>query len=102
MGEGTKFSWQHHVKFLGNDLIRLGHLIHTRQVDTRLTLDRSVFDNDASQWEVNANTSRGIVLRVNTKDMSVSLVKELYPFKRIPTLTQGSVQVLDDGGYMVG
>uniref|UniRef100_A0A0W0F222 Aryl sulfotransferase n=1 Tax=Moniliophthora roreri TaxID=221103 RepID=A0A0W0F222_MONRR len=83
VGEGASFSWQHHARWLGDGFI-------------------SVFNNDASPFEVKANSSRGIVLAVDTDSMSVALVKEVYPFKRMLTLGQGSVQVLENGNYMVG
>ncbi|KAI3599041.1 aryl sulfotransferase [Moniliophthora roreri] len=89
VGEGASFSWQHHARWLGDGFISSER-------------NPSVFNNDASPFEVKANSSRGIVLAVDTDSMSVALVKEVYPFKRMLTLGQGSVQVLENGNYMVG
>ncbi|KAI5118408.1 hypothetical protein M0805_002860 [Coniferiporia weirii] len=86
MENGTNFEWGHHVRWVDDY--------------TKIT----VFDNGASNWNIVEAGERGLVLAVDQSNMSVSLKQDLYPVYREYTMSQGDVQLLDDGGnpWIVG
>ncbi|KAI5118407.1 hypothetical protein M0805_002859 [Coniferiporia weirii] len=84
MGNGTNYEWQHHARW----------------VDNYTTI--TVFDNAASNWDFDEASARGLVLAVDQTNMSVSLTQDLYPVYREYSMSQGDVQLLDDGGYVLG
>jgi Arylsulfotransferase (ASST) len=80
-GPGTHFYWQHHARLVTPSLL-------------------TVFDDGASPpkepW------SRGLVLRLNERARSVSLVRAYAHPSRLRAANQGSVQYLKDGRVVVG
>jgi hypothetical protein len=80
MGEGTNFAWQHDAR---------------RRPDGTLT----VFDNGATPAV--EKLSRGLILDVDERAMSVSLLAQ-YTHPGILAGSQGSVQLLPNGNVFVG
>ena len=81
MGPGTRFGWQHDAR------------LHT---DGTLTL----FDNEAAPPL--AKQSRVLVLRLDTKKMTASLVRSYVHPKPLLASSQGDAQFLPDGDVVVG
>lgn len=80
MGEGTRFALQHDAR---------------RHPDGTITL----FDNgDVDE----VPQSRGVVLGLDEKEMTVTLVREYTHPERLLSDTQGNVQVLPNGNVFVG
>jgi hypothetical protein len=82
MGRGTVFKLQHDAR------------VHP---DGTLSL----FDNVSEDVQSDEH-SRGIVLRPDEDDMSVSLVQQVEHPDELLSATQGSMQALDGGGAFVG
>ncbi|KAK7037526.1 hypothetical protein VNI00_011018 [Paramarasmius palmivorus] len=83
IGDGAWFSWQHDARWHGNNRI-------------------SVFDNAASDFAVNGPTARGLILNVDTSNMTVSLAQQMLPFVQNVSTSQGNVQLLDNGNVQIG
>ena len=81
MGPRTRFAWQHDAR---------------RRPDGTLTL----FDNEAAPQA--GPESRGLVLRLDSKRMRATLVRQLVHRPRLLAATQGNVQLLPNGNYLVG
>jgi Arylsulfotransferase (ASST) len=81
MGPGSRFYWQHHARYDGAARI-------------------SLFDDGASPAE--EPQSRAIILSVDESTRKVSLDKAFVHPARLLVPNQGSVQVLEDGGVLVG
>jgi Arylsulfotransferase (ASST) len=81
MGLGTRFAWQHDAR---------------RRPDGTITL----FDNEAAPQA--GPQSRGLVLRLDTRHMRATLVRELVHRPRLLAATQGNMQLLPNGHYFVG
>jgi hypothetical protein len=81
MGPGTRFAWQHDAR---------------RRPDGTVTL----FDNEAAPQA--GPQSRGLVLRLDTKRMRATLVRQLVHHPRLLAATQGNMQLLPNGDYFVG
>ncbi|KAI5202138.1 hypothetical protein E4T39_04883 [Aureobasidium subglaciale] len=88
-GYATDFAWQHHVSV---------------QDDNRL----SIFDNAKyKKWheellESNGEISRGLLVQLNTDNMTVELVQEYMNPGARGSPQQGSMQVLDSGNVLLG
>ncbi|KAK7037525.1 hypothetical protein VNI00_011017 [Paramarasmius palmivorus] len=83
MTTGTPFTWQHDARWQGENVI-------------------SLFDNAASTWQEDGETARGIVLSIDTESKTATLIEELFPFNRMPSPSQGNMQVMENGNMMVG
>ncbi|EEB87500.1 hypothetical protein MPER_15132, partial [Moniliophthora perniciosa FA553] len=83
IGDGAGFSWQHDARWHGTNEI-------------------TVFDNAASDFAVNGPTARGLILNVDTSNMTVSLNQQMLPFVQNVSTSQGNVQLLDNGNRIVG
>lgn len=81
LGKGVTFAWQHDVR---------------RQANGTLTL----FDNEAAPKM--RKQSRGLVLRVDEKRKSVSVVHSFVHDPPLVAVDQGNMQKLSDGHYLVG
>ena len=81
MGAGSMFYWQHTSRYNG---------------PTKITL----FDDGASPAE--EVQSRAIILSVDESKMKVTLEKSFVHPARLLAPNQGSIQVLEDGGALVG
>jgi hypothetical protein len=81
MGEGARFYWQHDARALGSSSI-------------------SLFDNGATPAK--EEQSRGIVLGIDTASMKATLMRQYRHPARLLAPNQGSMQVLEDGGALVG
>lgn len=81
MGSGSHFYWQHHVR---------------AQSSAQLTL----FDDGGTPAE--EPQSRGIVLHLDEDEMRCQLVKAFTHPARLLAQNQGSMQLLSDGGALVG
>jgi hypothetical protein len=80
MGEGAQFYWQHHARPHGNGVL-------------------SVFDDGAAPAE--ETESRGLVLNLDESAMTCALERSVsHP--DVLSVAEGSVQLLDDGGMLVG
>jgi hypothetical protein len=82
LGEGARFSWQHHVR---------------RHADGTL----SIFDNGAGPVQSEAY-SRGIRLQLDESAGTATLVQERVHPERLLASAMGSMEPLDDGGSFVG
>lgn len=88
-GSATDFAWQHHVSV---------------QAGKRL----SIFDNAAyKKWHEellgdNSGTSRGMMVQLDTSNMTVELVHEYVNPGSRGSPQQGSMQVLDSGNVLIG
>jgi len=78
---GAAFSWQHDVRQLSGDLFTL-------------------FDNGGPPTA--HPQSRGLVLRLDERDRTVSLVHQVRPPSTLFAQTQGDVQILPNGDYWLG
>jgi hypothetical protein len=81
LGRGVRFGWQHDVR---------------RQRDGTLTL----FDNEAAPKL--RRQSRGLVLRVDERHKTVTLVHSFVHTPPLVAVDQGNMQKLPDGNYLVG
>ncbi len=81
MGAGSHFYWQHTARYNG---------------PAKVTL----FDDGASPAE--EAQSRAVILSVDESKMKVTLEKSFVHPARLLAPNQGSVQVLEDGGTLVG
>ncbi|TIA16657.1 hypothetical protein D6C80_04360 [Aureobasidium pullulans] len=88
-GSATDFAWQHHVSV---------------QAGKRL----SIFDNAAyKKWHEellgdNSEISRGMMVQLDTSNMTVELVHEYVNPGSRGSPQQGSMQVLDSGNVLIG
>ncbi|HEU5278041.1 MAG TPA: arylsulfotransferase family protein [Gaiellaceae bacterium] len=81
LGRGARFAWQHDAR---------------RRTDGALTL----FDNSAGPRV--RTQSRGLVLRLNTKRMRATVVRNFVHRPPIVAVDQGNMQHLPNGNYLVG
>jgi hypothetical protein len=81
LGKGVRFGWQHDVR---------------RQPDGTLTL----FDNEAAPKL--RKQSRGLVLRVDERHKTVTLVHSFVHTPPLVAVDQGNMQRLSNGHYVVG
>jgi hypothetical protein len=81
LGKGVRFAWQHDVR---------------RQSDGTLTL----FDNEAAPKE--RKQSRGLVLRVDERHRTVTVVHSFVHTPPLVSVDQGNMQKLPNGHYLVG
>lgn len=61
-------------------------------------------DNGATNWDYAEPTARGIILDIDTDTMTATLVQQYTPISSVAdkSVSQGSVQVLDNGNVVVG
>ncbi len=81
MGQGSQFYWQHHARYHGPATV-------------------SLFDDGASPAE--EPQSRAIVVSVDESTKKVALDKAFVHPARLLVPNQGSTQMLEDGGALVG
>ena len=81
MGEGARFYWQHDARALGSSGI-------------------SLFDDGATPPK--EEQSRGIVLGIDVATMNATLERQYTHPARLLAPNHGSMQVLEDGGALVG
>lgn len=93
LGEGVKFCFQHHARFLA-------------QYDDVEVI--SLYDNSAHGTESNrggevhtARTSSGKILKLNTTSWKAELVQGFYPPDDLLSKSQGSTQVLPNKNALV-
>jgi Arylsulfotransferase (ASST) len=86
MSAGSGFYWQHHSRYHGTKSDGTGVI--------------SLFDDGASPAE--EAQSRAIILSVDETTMKATLEKSFVHPARLLAPNQGSVQVMDDGGAVVG
>jgi hypothetical protein len=92
LGEGVKFCFQHHARFLEqNDDVEI----------------ISLYDNSAHGTESDeggeihtAPTSSGKILKLNTTSWTAELVQAFYPLGNLPSKSQGSTQILPNGNAL--
>lgn len=82
MGPGADFSWQHHVRHHGQNVL-------------------SIFDDGAGTYKVEPR-SRGITLTLDYSKRQASLLHEYLPEPSVVSFSQGSCQLLPDGHVFVG
>ena len=61
-----------------------------------------VFDNAATNWDHDEASARGLHLAVNQTNLTVTLIQDFYPAWRNWSQSQGSIQLLDNGNYLLG
>lgn len=83
MGDNTDFSWQHDNRWRSDDTI-------------------SLFDNAASDWQSDAEYARGMLLKIDTEQMTADLEKEWLPWNQTVSVSQGNLQILDNGNAVIG
>ncbi|KAI5480533.1 arylsulfotransferase [Pseudohyphozyma bogoriensis] len=88
MGTDATFWYQHDARFM--------------TPITSSPFNISLFDNAAGGGAPAEATARGLVLSVDTDDMTVTLMKEFIPSFNSTAASQGSVQPLDNGNFLVG
>jgi hypothetical protein len=81
LGKGVRFAWQHDVR---------------RQANGTLTL----FDNEAAPKM--RKQSRGLILRVDEKRRTVTVVHSFVHDPPLVAVDQGNMQKLSNGHYLVG
>lgn len=81
MGRGTRTAWQHDARMLHNGLI-------------------TVFDNGA--WPPEHAQSRALVIRLDKRRWTATLVRALTHVPALLAGSQGDVQLLADGHWLVG
>jgi Arylsulfotransferase (ASST) len=81
LGRGVRFGWQHDVR---------------RQPDGTLTM----FDNEAAPKL--RRQSRGLVLRIDERHRTATLVHSFVHTPPLVAVDQGNMQKLPDGNYLVG
>ncbi len=81
LGKGVRFGWQHDVR---------------RQADGTLTM----FDNEAAPKL--RKQSRGLVLRVDERHKTATVVHSFVHTPRLVAVDQGNMQKLSNGHYLVG
>jgi hypothetical protein len=81
LGKGVRFAWQHDVR---------------RQSDGTLTM----FDNEAAPKM--RKQSRGLVLRVDERQKTVTVMRTFVHTPPIVAVDQGNMQKLSNGHYLVG
>ncbi len=81
LGKGVRFAWQHDVR---------------RQSDGSLTM----FDNEAAPKM--RKQSRGLVLRVDERQKTVTVMRTFVHTPPIVAVDQGNMQKLSNGHYLVG
>jgi hypothetical protein len=83
-GAALDFAWQHHVRWLGNGTI-------------------SLFDNHRNTVVHGPSVhSKGLIVRVDLETMTVDFVGKYVHPDRILNVSQGSVQLVENGNVLVG
>ena len=83
LNRATDFAWQHHVTWQGNDTI-------------------SLFDNHANNvFHKSSSHSKGMIISLDMKKMTASLVGKYVHPDEILNVSQGSVQVLPESGNVL-
>lgn len=84
------FSWQHHARFLNSE-------------GTEITLfDNHHTSNSPGKTGYKHSFSKGMVIRLSTEDMTVSLVAEYIHPLRVQSGSMGSFQALESEGVADG
>lgn len=85
----TDFWFQHHAR------------LHPSTEGAHIKLV-SLFSNGANQFLAKADTARGLVLRLDTEQMTAELEREYLPSFHHVCSSEGSMQLLDNGNVLVG
>ncbi|KAJ5908645.1 hypothetical protein N7495_001327 [Penicillium taxi] len=88
-GAASNISWQHHGRF-------------QRDYYTSTTRAISLFDNASRGEGAPENPSRGLIVDVNEKDMTVQVRMQYWHPERISSASQGSLQILKNGNVLLG
>ncbi|MFL5822913.1 MAG: arylsulfotransferase family protein [Solirubrobacteraceae bacterium] len=89
MGRGTRFTWQHDARHVGDGKI-------------------TVFDNGAAvfnfaqQWRKSESQSRALALEVDSVRRTVRLARQFRHHPPLLTIGYGNVQTLSDGDVVIG
>lgn len=89
-GAASKISWQHHARF------------QPQYDTTKTTKAISIFDNSSRGKGAPENNSRGLIVDINEKDMTVAVRAEYWNQVPISSQSQGSMQVLENGHILLG
>ncbi|GME47107.1 Arylsulfotransferase [Neofusicoccum parvum] len=85
-GAATNFTWQHHVRHHANNTLTI--------------FDNGAYDNN--RHLATAANSRGLIVQLDTANMTATLLAALVSPARILAHSQGSVQLLPSGNAFVG
>lgn len=84
-GSATDFSWNHHAAWYD-------------KANKMLT----IFDNASWGKQTNADLSRGLLIQLDTDDMTATLIQDYISPQKLLSTSQGSVQALPNGNILVG
>ncbi|KAH7061254.1 ASST-domain-containing protein [Macrophomina phaseolina] len=85
-GAASNFTWQHHVRWHPNNSLTI--------------FDNGAYDNN--RHLVTADYSRGLLVQLDTANMTATLLTAFVNPMHILAHSQGSVQILDSGNVFVG
>jgi hypothetical protein len=95
-GAATNMKWQHHARFQEDD---------SEEVSDPESFSKraiTLFDNSSRGKGATENTSRGLFIDIDEKNMTAQVRHEYWNPIPISSQSQGSVQVLDNGNILVG
>ncbi|TGO26905.1 hypothetical protein BPAE_0051g00400 [Botrytis paeoniae] len=89
-GNATNFAFQHHARFVNDDLTEItffdNHNMYINSPTPNCTTD----------------CSRGMKIKLNYYDMTVKLVNQFYHPKGVQAWAEGGIHALDNGNFLVG
>ena len=101
MGNGTTFEWQHDARWQSDyKQIRWAAPPYYRRGERLPPL--SLFDNAATDFAQSESQARGLLLDLNTDNMSTSLAVEVFPYNHTTSPSQGSMNLQPNGNWLVG
>ncbi|TGO14411.1 hypothetical protein BTUL_0053g00100 [Botrytis tulipae] len=89
-GNATNFAFQHHARFVNDDLTEItffdNHNMYMNSPTPNCTTD----------------CSRGMKIKLNYHNMTVKLVHQFYHPKSVQAWAEGGIHALDNGNFLVG
>ncbi|TGO74901.1 hypothetical protein BELL_0249g00120 [Botrytis elliptica] len=89
-GNATNFAFQHHARFVNDDLTEItffdNHNMYINSPTPNCTTD----------------CSRGMKIKLNYHNMTAKLVHQFYHPKSVQAWAEGGIHALDNGNYLVG
>ncbi|EMR89762.1 hypothetical protein ACHAP3_001853 [Botrytis cinerea] len=89
-GNATNFAFQHHARFVNDDLTEItffdNHNMYINSPTPNCTTD----------------CSRGMKIKLNYHNMTVKLVHQFYHPKSVQAWAEGGIHALDNGNFLVG
>ncbi|KAF7882326.1 uncharacterized protein EAF02_005689 [Botrytis sinoallii] len=89
-GNATNFAFQHHARFVNDDLTEItffdNHNMYINSPTPNCTTD----------------CSRGMKIKLNYHNMTAKLVHQFYHPKSVQAWAEGGIHALDNGNYLIG